>query len=98
MCVCVCVRVCGLAVHVHVSNFLVWFQRANIQTSFHFVKDCPTRGLLLQVSVLAGSGYGQFNDGKKIEASFNSPYGIAIDSSDNVYVADTSNHRLRKVS
>lgn len=27
---------------------------------------------------------------------FNSPRGIAIDSSDNIYVADTSNHRIQK--
>jgi DNA-binding beta-propeller fold protein YncE len=34
----------------------------------------------------SGSGDGQFNH----------PYGVAIDTSNNVYVADTDNHRIQK--
>lgn len=37
-------------------------------------------------------------DGTGVAASFESPYGIAVDSAQDVYVADTLNHTVRKVS
>ena len=49
-------------------------------------------------TVLAGSGLARFADGTGTEASFNSPSGLAVDSSFNVIVADSSNYRLRKVT
>jgi trimeric autotransporter adhesin len=36
--------------------------------------------------------------GPAISASFNKPGGLALDSSGNLYIADTYNHRIRKVS
>ena len=50
------------------------------------------------VSTLAGSGVAGFSDGKGKSASFKSPTGIALDSSGNVYVADSGNNRLRKIT
>jgi sugar lactone lactonase YvrE len=50
------------------------------------------------VGTLAGSGLSGFADGTGSAASFNSPNGIAVDSSGNVYVADTNNHRIRKIT
>ncbi|UTJ06117.1 Ig-like domain-containing protein [Arcobacter roscoffensis] len=50
------------------------------------------------VTTLAGSGYGFFRDGVGANASFQNPDGIAVDSSGNVYVADYSNNRIRKIS
>ena len=47
--------------------------------------------------MLAGSGFGQFEEGQAITASFCSPSGIVVDSADNVYIADYANHRLRAV-
>lgn len=41
-----------------------------------------------------GSGY---EDGPGADARFNSPFGIAVDRSGNVYVADTINHTIRKI-
>jgi hypothetical protein len=49
-------------------------------------------------TVLAGSGLARFADGTGTAASFNSPSGLAVDSSFNVIVADSSNNRLRKVT
>ncbi len=47
---------------------------------------------------LAGdAGYGS-EDGTGSAARFWGPRGVATDSSGNVYVADTSNHTIRKVT
>ncbi len=50
------------------------------------------------VTTLAGSGKGQFAEGVGAAASFNAPRGIRLDTAANVYVADTLNHRIRKVT
>ncbi len=50
------------------------------------------------VTTLAGSGSDGFADGTNTKAKFNAPYGVAIDGNGNVYVADSSNHRMRRVS
>jgi hypothetical protein len=50
------------------------------------------------VTTLAGSGNAGHAEGMGTAASFNSPYGVAVDSSGNVYVADTNNQRIRKIT
>ena len=48
-----------------------------------------------EVSTIAGNGRKGFRDGK--EAWFNWPKGLGVDSKGNVYVADSNNHRIRKI-
>jgi len=49
------------------------------------------------VSTFAGRTRG-FANGTGREAQFKYPYGVAVDSSGNIYVADFSNHQIRKIS
>ena len=49
------------------------------------------------VSTLAGTTVG-FNDGAGNVAQFNQPRDLALDNAGNVYVADATNHRIRKVT
>ncbi len=50
------------------------------------------------VTTFAGTGNVGFVDGAAGNAFFNFPRGIAIDAESNVYIADTGNHRIRKIS
>ena len=49
------------------------------------------------VATLAGSVEG-FIDGSGSAAAFNTPSGLALDREGNLYVADTGNHAIRKVT
>jgi hypothetical protein len=50
------------------------------------------------VSTVAGSGSVGSLNATGTAASFNNPWGVAVDSSDNVYVADAGNNLIRKIS
>ncbi len=49
------------------------------------------------VTTFAGSTEG-FSEGIGISSQFSFPNGIAVDSEDNIYVADVGNHRIRKIT
>lgn len=48
-------------------------------------------------TTVAGSTAG-FRDGPAAQALFNNPYGLAVDSQGVIYVADSSNRRIRKIT
>ena len=50
------------------------------------------------VSTFAGSDALGYHDATGTAAEFRFPYGVAVDSSGNLYVADHSDHRIRKIT
>ena len=49
------------------------------------------------VTTIAGNGNWDFADGFGTNAKFRNPHTLAIDSSDNIYVSDRDNNRIRKL-
>jgi hypothetical protein len=64
-------------------------------TNNHKIRKITPAGV---VSTFAGSGSQGNTDGTGTAASFRFPRGIAIDSSDNLYVVDVGNHTVRKIT
>jgi sugar lactone lactonase YvrE len=67
---------------------------------------CDTQNQLIRkispggsVNTIAGTlGIRGANDGAALTASFNNPQGIAVDRNGTLFVADTDNHTIRKIS
>ena len=63
--------------------------------SNHKIRKITPEGV---VSTIAGSGMSGSTDATGTDASFNEPIGVAVDSSGNIYVADSFNHKIRKIT
>jgi len=63
-------------------------------TANHLIRKITPLGV---VTTLAGSARG-YTDGTGISASFYNPYNIDVDSFDNLYITDSSNHTIRYIN
>jgi hypothetical protein len=79
---------CGIAVHSSGNIYIA-------DTQNHRIRKITSTGI---VSTIAGSGAKGFGDGTGIGANFNTPLGIVVDANENVYVADSGNNRIRKIT
>ena len=50
------------------------------------------------VTTLAGNGTAGYGDGMGTAARFSAPQGMAVDNNGNIYIADTENNRIRKIT
>jgi len=62
------------------------------------VKSAQDFTYIYTVTTFAGSGDYGFLDGPGKDAQFRDAYGLAVDGAGNIYVADASNNRIRKIT
>lgn len=82
----------GMPSDIAMDNFGNFF---TVDNSGNRIRKITPSGV---VSTLAGSGVSGFTDGPAAISQFKYPYGIGADSSGNIYVADTGNNRIRKIT
>jgi len=66
-----------------------------VDSGNHTIRKITPAGV---VSTIAGTGAAGSANGTGTAASFNGPNGIAIDATGNLFVADTGNHTIRKIT
>ena len=68
-----------------------------IVTGNHVVRKVAPDGTITTIAGTGASGYG--GDGAPaVDAQLSQPYGIAVDNEGNIFIADSGNHRVRKVT
>jgi DNA-binding beta-propeller fold protein YncE len=83
---------------VALSNQIVQYSNmlSNMVTSY-YASNVNNISLLSPIVRFAGTGVSGFANGPAASAQFNFIGGVAVDSAGIVYVADTINHRIRKI-
>ncbi len=65
-------------------------------TNNHTIRKITSAGVVTTFAGVVGTTGS--NDGPGTGAKFNYPHGLAVDTNNNVYVADTNNHLIRKIN
>ncbi|MBA3489226.1 MAG: hypothetical protein H0T78_06720 [Longispora sp.] len=65
-------------------------------SDYHRIRKIDTAGI---ITTIAGDGNGVFagDGGPATNARLNSPHGVAVETTGTIYIADTLNHRIRKI-
>lgn len=67
-------------------------------TGNNLIRKISSGGVVSSLAGGAGATAAGYADGQGTAAKFNAPTGVAVDGSGNVYVADSFNHLIRKIS
>ena len=91
----------GIAIEAQISDArgVAVDRRGNLyiaDTSSHRIRKVTPDGLISTVAGTGQPGY-RGDGGPAVAAQLNRPYGLAVDAADNLYIADTYNHRVRKI-
>ncbi|MDW8169332.1 MAG: hypothetical protein RML74_12745 [Acidobacteriota bacterium] len=70
-----------------------------VDTANHRIRRIERRENALIITTIAGTGSSGFggDGGSAKNAQLSNPRGVAVDAAGNIYIADTGNHRIRKV-
>jgi len=91
--------VSALAVPLVLPSAIVFDPAGNLyfaETGNHVIRKVDTNGNL---TTIAGNGTQGFSgdSGPATSATLDSPQGLALDAANNLYIADTHNHRIRRL-
>jgi len=67
------------------------------ETANHIIRKLDTAGNLTTIAGTGTQGFGG-DGGPATAAQLDSPQGLALDANQNLYIADTHNHRIRKLN
>jgi DNA-binding beta-propeller fold protein YncE len=62
------------------------------------IRKVDAGGFITRFAGVCGSGGYSGDGGPAVEARLRRPYGVAVDKSGNVFIADTENHRIRMIT
>jgi len=88
----------GSAARFHFPTALIIDKQGSLyvtDTYNHSIRKVSPSG---DVTTLAGDGKEGFMDGASHQSQFRFPRGLALDTEGNLYIADTNNHRIRKLT
>ena len=92
--------VSALSVPLILPSAIVFDSAGNLylaETANHVIRKVDTTG---HITTIAGTGTQGFSgdSGPATAATLDSPQGLALDTANNLYIADTHNHRIRKLN
>jgi sugar lactone lactonase YvrE len=67
------------------------------ETANHIIRKVDISGHITTIAGTGAQGYSG-DAGPAISATLDSPQGLALDTANNLYIADTHNHRIRKLN
>ncbi len=70
----------------------------NIYVAEYYTNTIRKIGVDGNVTTVGGDGSKGFVDGDVLTSKFNQPYDVTVDQDGNLFVADYSNHRIRKIN
>jgi sugar lactone lactonase YvrE len=92
--------VSAITVPLLLPSAIIFDQAGNLyiaETANHVIREVDVTG---NITTIAGNGTQGFSgdNGPATNAQLDSPQGLALDTADNLYIADTHNHVIRKLN